>query len=73
MSAIIIRQFRSPESGALEITERVTTRDHAFSDHSGWGSRATPPPGSDWVIKDFTREKRTTWERRRLILLRRRP
>jgi hypothetical protein len=54
-----------------EIVETVTTRDQAFSDH--WGTRATPPPGTDWAIADFSHDRRTTFARTRLIPLSGRP
>jgi hypothetical protein len=72
-NVITIRPLSSSQTGSLKITETVTTRDHAFSDHTGWGSWVTAPPGVGWTIEDFGDEKYTTWRRRRLIPSRGRP
>jgi hypothetical protein len=57
----------------VEITETAETRDEPLSNAEGWGSRAKPPPGDDWQIVDYSSEKRTRWQRRRLLRTRGRP
>jgi hypothetical protein len=74
MSATIIKiGICSPRTDIFEIIEVAETRDQPFSDQTGWGSRPKRPQGDGWRISDFTHEKRTTWERRRLFPARRRP
>ena len=53
-----------------EILEIAETRDRPFTDpvDGSWGSHGVPPSGPGWRIHDATRERHTTWERRRLIV-----
>lgn len=51
-----------------ELVETQTTRDHV--DDAGQFIR--PPTGAGWRVVDYSHEKRTTWQRRRPIVLPRR-
>jgi hypothetical protein len=59
----------------LFVIETSVTRDEPFGeDGGGWGSRPKVPLGDGWRIVDFlSSEKRTRWERRRLVPSRGRP
>jgi hypothetical protein len=53
-----------------EVIDTVVTRDHV----SDAGTFIRPPPGRGWRVADYSQEKRTTWQRRRPVVLRwRRP
>jgi hypothetical protein len=53
----------------LELLEIAETRDRLFTDPDGsWGSCVVKPNGPGWRVRDFNRERHTTWERRRLIV-----
>jgi hypothetical protein len=55
-------------AGHIEVVETVVTRDQPFCDRDGaWGTRSTPPPGEGWRVVDYGNEKRTRWERPRLV------
>ena len=48
-----------------EVIETVVTRDHV--DDAGQFVR--PPPGAGWRVVNYSHEKRTTWLRRRPLVL----
>ena len=48
-------------------TETVVTADEPFDDADGWGSRVKRPPRPGWRVADYSDERRTRWERRRLL------
>jgi hypothetical protein len=51
----------------VELVEAAETRDEWFDDPQGWGTKPKPPSGQGWRIADYSHEKRTRWERRRLF------
>jgi hypothetical protein len=56
-------------STASSIIENRYTRDAKVGLEDGaWGSFATRPPGDGWVVFDtLSRDRRTCWQRFRLI------
>lgn len=51
-----------------EVIETIVVRDQPFVDGDGaWGTRTTRPPGDGWRVADYEHEKRTRWERPRLV------
>jgi hypothetical protein len=52
----------------LEVIETVVTRDHV--DDNGVFLR--PPPGHGWRVLNADRQRHTTWQRRKPVLLPRR-
>ena len=51
-----------------EIVETVINRDRV----NNTGAFVRRPPGKGWQITDYSHEKRTTWQRRKPVILPRR-
>jgi len=55
-----------------ELIEYASTRDAPFEDpDGGFGTRIVRPAGKGWRISDYSHERRTTWTRRRAVILKR--